>query len=151
MSVSQFDGWNKMSEETDFTPKILILPTIDCSDPGADYVGQQHLTYSPNAFIMRTRDPVIFSEEFYIYCFEQGFDGVMVASCGTDCPFEGAYPRLAKRIDSAYQALIDKGISYKRLSLTAVCTVCSKAFITALSRLEEAVKALGPISRDLAS
>ena len=46
-------------------PKILIITTMASSDPGANAVGQAHLEYSPNTFVMRVIDPVIFPEDFF--------------------------------------------------------------------------------------
>ncbi|MBW1699782.1 MAG: hydrogenase iron-sulfur subunit, partial [Deltaproteobacteria bacterium] len=46
-------------------PKILILATAACAYPGADYVGQNHIEYPPNTYIMRVLAPVLFPEDFY--------------------------------------------------------------------------------------
>jgi len=134
-----------MSETEDFKPKILIITNLKCSDPGADYVGQSRLEYTPNAFIMRTKDPSVFPEEFYFYCYEQGFDGVIIMSGGTDTPFKGAYEALSKKIDNVYVLMQERGIEIARLRLTAICSVCAEAFIKEMGRIVEAVEPLGPI------
>jgi coenzyme F420-reducing hydrogenase delta subunit len=134
-----------MSETEDFNPKILVITTLKCSDPGADFVGQSRLEYSPNATILRTQDPSVFPEEFYFYCWEQGFDGVIVMSGGTDTPFKGAYESLSKTIDSVYVMMQERGIEIGRLRLTAICSVCAEAFIKEMGRITEAVKPLGTV------
>ncbi len=132
-----------MSE--DFEPKILIITTLKCSDPGADYVGGARREYSPNSVIMRAQDPSVFPEEFYFYCWEQGFDGVIIMSGGTDTPFKGAYDALSKKVDSTYVMMQERGVEIARLRLTAICSVCADAFLTEMGRIIDAVKPLGPV------
>src|SRR5512138_2472857 len=77
------------------TNKILVLATISCAYPGADTVGQAHIDYPDNVFVMRVPAPVLFPADFYIRSFEKGVGGIIIMACGTDCPYEGAYKRLA--------------------------------------------------------
>ena len=46
------------------TPKILILATEECAYPGANSVGQAHLSYAENTYVLRTREPAMFPEKF---------------------------------------------------------------------------------------
>ena len=85
--------------------KILILATESCAYPGANSVGQAHSTYPPNTYIMRVRAPVLFPEGFYMDCFKKGISGIIIMSCGEECPYEGAYHALSKRIDRVYQMM----------------------------------------------
>jgi len=71
--------------------KILILATETCAYPGADSVGQAHSTYPANTYILRVRAPVLFPEQFYLDCFRKGISGIIVMSCGEECPYDGAY------------------------------------------------------------
>ena len=48
--------------------KILILATEDCAYPGANAVGQAHMSYPENSYVMRVRAPVMFPEQFYLDC-----------------------------------------------------------------------------------
>jgi hypothetical protein len=50
-------------------------------------------------------------------------------SCGHECPYEGAYDRLALRISRTHADMKERGMDPKRLRLCAVCTVCSRAFL----------------------
>ncbi len=129
--------------------KILILATESCAYPGANAVGQAHSSYPANTYILRVRAPVLFPEKFYLDCFEKGISGIIIMSCGEECPFEGAYTALAKRIDRVYQIMKERGLDLRRLRLTAICTVCIRAFLKEVNQMNELVQELGPPVRDL--
>ena len=118
-------------------PKILILATESCAYPGADNVGQIHAEYPTSTFIVRVPAPVMFPEEFYLRCFERGFGGIIVMSCGHECPYEGAYARLSERIAQVHGLMKERGLDTNRLRLCAICTVCSKAFLKEVKQLDE--------------
>lgn len=130
---------------TDRQPKILVITTALASYPGADTVGQMHLEYPASCYVLKCLAPVLFPEEFYLGCFAKGIDGIIVASAGTDCPYEGAYAKTAARIDRVYQLMGQRGIDPKRLKLTAVCSVCAKAFVRQVEQLTEVLRQLGPV------
>jgi len=119
--------------------KILIITTMISSYPGANTVGQARLQYSPGTYIIRVPDPVMFPEEFYLDSFKKGIDGIIVMSSGSDCPYEGAYERLSKRISRVYERMRSVGISSARLKLTTVCTVCKAAFLKEIREMQEAI------------
>ena len=79
-------------------PRILVLATQACAYPGADHAGQIHAEYPTNVYIIRVPAPVLFPEDFYIRCFQRGIGGIIVASCGHECPYDGAYDALAARV-----------------------------------------------------
>ena len=118
-------------------PKILILTTLHSSDPGANAVGQARLQYDPNTYILRVPDPVMFPESFYLRCFEKGIAGIIIMSSGSDCPYEGAYARLSKRIDRVYALMKERGIPTTRLKLTTICTVCRSAFLKEVGEMRK--------------
>jgi coenzyme F420-reducing hydrogenase delta subunit len=118
-------------------PRILILATDACAYPGADNVGQIHAEYPACTYILRVPAPVAFPEDFYLRCFEKGFDGIVVMSCGHECPYEGAYDRLAERIGRVHKQMKERGISTNRLRLCAICTVCSRAFLKETNQMVE--------------
>jgi F420-non-reducing hydrogenase iron-sulfur subunit len=124
--------------------KILILATETCAYPGADSVGQAHSNYPANTFILRVRSPVMFPEKFYLDCFEKGISGIIIMSCGEECPYEGAYNALAKRIDRVYQMMKARDLDIRRLRLTAICTVCNRAFLNEVNQMNTLVNELGP-------
>ena len=124
--------------------KILILATESCAYPGADSVGQAHSTYPANTYILRVRAPVLFPEQFYIDCFKKGISGIIIMSCGEECPYEGAYKALATRLDRVYQMMKEEDLDIRRLRLTAICTVCNRAFLNEVNVMNDLVKELGP-------
>jgi F420-non-reducing hydrogenase iron-sulfur subunit len=125
------------------TNKILVLATISCAYPGADTVGQAHLDYPSNVYVLPVPAPVLFPAEFYLRCFDKGIGGIIIMACGTDCPYEGAYQRLAQRIDGLYSTLKARGIDPKRIRLTSICTVCSGAFLREVNQMDNLLRELG--------
>lgn len=119
--------------------KILILATETCAYPGANSVGQAHSTYPANTYILRVRAPVLFPEQFYIDCFEKGIAGIIIMSCGEECPYEGAYHALAKRIDGVYKLMKERNMDIRRLRLTAICTVCNRSFLKEVNQMNELI------------
>ncbi|MEW5950718.1 MAG: hydrogenase iron-sulfur subunit [Elusimicrobia bacterium] len=120
-------------------PKILIITTNHSSYPGANAVGQARLSYDSNTYIIRVPDPVMFPENFYMKAFEKGISGIIIMSSGSDCPYEGAYDRLSKRIQNVYKLMKEKNININRLKLTTICTVCREAFLKEIADMEKAV------------
>ncbi len=130
--------------------KILILATESCAYPGANSVGQAHSSYPANTYIMRVRAPVLFPEHFYMDCFKKGISGIIVMSCGEECPYEGAYHAFAKRIDNVFQLMKKQDIDLRRLRLTAICTVCNRPFLKEVNDMNNLIKELGPpVFKDL--
>jgi F420-non-reducing hydrogenase iron-sulfur subunit len=124
--------------------KILILATEHCAYPGANSVGQAHSSYPANTYIVRVMSPVLFPETFYLDCFRKGVGGIIIMSCGSECPYEGAYQALSKRIDRVYRMMKEEGLDTRRLRLTAICTVCNRAFLKEVNEMNDLVKDLGP-------
>ncbi len=127
--------------------KILILATEHCAYPGANSVGQAHSSYPANTYILRVPSPVLFPESFYLDCFQKGIGAIIIMTCGTECPYPGAYEALAKRIDRVYGLMKEKGLDIRRLRLTAICTVCNRAFLKEVNEMNRLVKNLGEGSK----
>ena len=124
--------------------KILILATETCAYPGANSVGQAHSSYPSNTYILRVRAPVLFPEQFYLDCFKKGISGIIIMSCGEECPYEGAYHALAKRLDRVYKMMKERKIDLRRLRLTAICTVCNRAFLKEVNDMNALIQEIGP-------
>jgi coenzyme F420-reducing hydrogenase delta subunit len=131
-------------------PRVLVLASLLCAYPGIDATGQAHLDYPANTYVLPTPDPVMFPEWFYLYGFEHGVDGILIASCGTDSPYVGAYEQLAARVDRVYEQMKERGLDVRRLRLTAICSVCTKAFVKEVGDLARTVEQLGPAADELA-
>lgn len=142
-----------MSEQTKGPPggKILILATESCAYPGADSVGSAHSSYPANTYILRVRAPVLFPENFYMDCFKKGISGIIVMSCGEECPYDNAYPALAKRLDTVYQLMKKRELDIRRLRLTAICTVCNRAFLKQVNDMNHLIEEIGqPVEGEIA-
>lgn len=119
--------------------KILLITTISSSYTGANTVGQARLQYPADTLILRVPDPVTFPESFYLRAFEKGIDGIIVMSSGSDCPYIGAYQRLAARINRVYEEMKKRKINISRLKLTTICTVCKAAFLKEIREMREKI------------
>ncbi|WDP92543.1 MAG: hydrogenase iron-sulfur subunit [Desulfobacter sp.] len=129
--------------------KIIVLATEACAYPGANSVGQAHSSYPANTYILRVRAPVLFPERFYMDCFQKGCAGIIVMSCGEECPYEGAYHALARRLDNVYKLMKENEIDIRRLRLTSICTVCNRAFLNEINQMNDIVQELGiPVFKD---
>jgi F420-non-reducing hydrogenase iron-sulfur subunit len=125
--------------------RMLVIATLLCSYPGIDATGQAHMEYPPNTYVIPTPDPVMFPESFYLFCFERGVDAILIASCGTDSPYKGSFDQLAKQIDRTYVLMKERDIDIRRLKLTAICSVCTKAFLKEIADMEAVLDDLGPV------
>ena len=133
-----------------FNPTILVLATEACAYPGADAAGKAHLEYGANVYVFRVPSPVLFPEDFYLRTYARGIDGILLAACGSDCPYRGAYDRLATRIDRLTGRMKAGGLEIQRIRLTAICTVCIKAYLKEVGQLDEQLRALGPVNQAVA-
>jgi F420-non-reducing hydrogenase iron-sulfur subunit len=131
-----------------YAGKILILAEDSCAYPGADAVGQAHQSYAANTYILRVRAAALFPEQFYLDCFAKGIAGIIIMSCGVESPYEGAYAALARRVDRVYALMKERGLNIRRLRLTAICTVCTRAFLNEVRQMNEVVSELGPPGQD---
>ena len=129
-------------------PHILLVTTADSSYPGADTVGQMHLSYATNTSVLRIPDPVMLPERFYLYAFKRGFDGIVVMSSGAESPFEGTYEKLAQRLDRLKDVLKAQGLDYRRIKLCAICTVCTASFLREVQRMSDVLKELEPLDHE---
>ena len=130
-----------------FVPKILVLATERCAYPGADAVGKAHQEYGSNVYVFRVPSPVLFPEDFYLGSFARGIDGILIAACGSDCPYRGASDRLAKRIDALTARMRRGGLEIERIRITAICTVCIKAYLKEVDEMNAKLLKVGPVNR----
>lgn len=130
-------------------PKILILGTLSGGYRGADSVGQEHLEYPPNTYILPVMSAAMFPESFYMRAFERGFDGIIVMFSGTDCPYKGAPERTAKIINKAYELMKERKLNLNRLRLAAICTVCVRPFIEEVNKMEQLLDEIGKLPHPL--
>ena len=132
-------------ENNEYEPKILIITTEACSYPGVDNAGQKHLSYSTKTYTIRTLDPVIFDVNWYLDVFRSGYDGIYIASCGTDSPYTGTFKKISERIEIVVKEMKKMGLHYSQIKLTAVCTVCADHFVHELTGFIKTVKENMPV------
>jgi len=137
-----------MSKTTD-KPKILILATLSGGYAGADSVGQLHVDYPANSYVLPVVCPAMFPEEFYLRAFERGIDAIVVMYSGTDCPFKDGDKRTAEIINRTYPLMKERGIDTRRLRLVAICTVCTKPFLKEVNQAKALLDEIGPVQDEL--
>ncbi|MFC1982854.1 hydrogenase iron-sulfur subunit [Chloroflexota bacterium] len=125
--------------------KILALATSQCAYPGADAVGQSHIEYPSNVYILEVVDPVMFPDEFYLSCFQKGIGGIIIMSCGDESPYKGAFEKTAERIQRVHNRMKEIGWDSRRLRLTSICTVCIKPFLKEVNDMNNLLQELGPL------
>ncbi len=131
--------------------KILVLATLSGGYRGADSVGQSHLDYLPNAYILPVRTSAIFPPQFYLNSLENGFDAVIVMYSGTDSPYRGESERTAEIINKTYITMKEQGIDARRLRLAAICTVCIRPFLNEIQKMNALLDEIGPVARRIPS
>lgn len=127
--------------------KILILATLSGGYRGADGVGQLHVDYPPNTYILPVVCPSMFREEFYLRAFEKGVDAIIVMFSGSDCPYKDGSSKTAEIVNRTYPRMKEVGLDTQRLRLAAICTVCTTPFQNEVRRMEEIMDKIGPIER----
>lgn len=130
-------------------PRILILATPSGGYRGADSVGQLHLEYPANTYILPALSPAMFPVNFYLDAFERGIDAIIVMYSGTDCPYKGAAERTAQIVNRVYPKMKEKGIDVRRLRLVAICTVCAKPFLKEVNQMNDLLKEIGLVENEV--
>lgn len=137
------------TETTAKTGKILLLATLSGGYRGADMVGQGHMDYPPNTYILPVMSSAIFPPKFYIDAFEKGFDAITVMYSGTDSPYKGESEKTAEIINETYGKMKELNLDPRRLRLAAICTVCVRPFLEEVQRAEALLEEIGPLPRPL--
>jgi coenzyme F420-reducing hydrogenase delta subunit len=132
-------------------PKILVLATLSGGYAGADSVGQLHINYASNAYILPVVCPSMFSEDFYLRTLEKGIDAIVVMYSGTDCPYIGGAERTAQIINKTYPLMKERGLDTRRLRLVAICTVCTNPFLKEIRNANLLLDEIGPVKEELAA
>jgi coenzyme F420-reducing hydrogenase delta subunit len=130
-------------------PKILILATLSGGYVGADGVGQLHVDYAPNTYILPVVCASMFPVDFYIRTFEKGIDAIIVMYSGSDCPYKDGAAKTAEMINRTYDRMKELTLDSRRLRLTAICTVCTTPFQREIKKMEAVLNELGPINRSI--
>jgi F420-non-reducing hydrogenase iron-sulfur subunit len=136
--------------ETGVRPKVLILATLSGGYAGANSVGQLHINYATNTYVLPVVCPSMFSEQFYLRAFDRGIDAIVVMYSGTDCPYIGGAERTAEIINRTYPLMKERGIDTRRLRLVAICTVCTNPFLKEVRIANELLDEIGAVKQEMA-
>jgi coenzyme F420-reducing hydrogenase delta subunit len=127
------------------TPRILVFSTNTISDPGIDLAGSSHLPYSPGVRVVAVPCSSAIRPSWIVFALERGFDGVFIASDGTDCPYlPDCTDRTARLTAAAQELLKSRGGDPRRIKLAAICSVCAEPFVNHMRAFSEALHLLGP-------
>lgn len=130
-------------------PKILVFATNTISDPGIDLAGSSHLHYPPGVRVVTVPCSSGIKPQWIVYAIERGFDGVFIASDGTDCPYlPDCTDRTARIADQAQELLKSRGGDPRRIKLAAICSVCAEPFVNHMKNFSESLAQLGPQKKE---
>jgi F420-non-reducing hydrogenase iron-sulfur subunit len=131
--------------EEEQKPKILVFATNTISDPGIDLAGSSHMHYPPGVRVVTVPCSSGIKPQWIVYAIERGFDGVFIASDGTDCPYlPDCTDRTARIADRAQELLKSRGGDPRRVKLAAICSVCAEPFVNHMKNFSESLAQLGP-------
>jgi coenzyme F420-reducing hydrogenase delta subunit len=126
-------------------PKILVFATNTISDPGIDLAGSSHMHYPPGVRVVTVPCSSGIKPRWIVHAIERGFDGVFIASDGTDCPFlPDCTSRTARIAGQAQELLKSGGGDPRRIKLAAICSVCAEPFVNHMKNFSESLAQLGP-------
>jgi F420-non-reducing hydrogenase iron-sulfur subunit len=117
---------------------ILVFSTNNISDPGIDLAGSAHLDYPTSVQILSLPCSSGVSPTWVLQALTSGFDGVLIAADGDDCGYiSNCTERTGEAVHSAHELLQANGIEKSRLRMAAVCSVCSQAFVSLISKFSK--------------
>jgi len=117
--------------------KILLITMARSSYLAADALGQMHINYPSDVYVIKTLYPGILPSYFYLDSFDKGIDGIIIAAAGADCPIEESYKQLSENIRICHAKMTEKKQNVKRLRLTAICSVCTNALLKEINMMSE--------------
>jgi F420-non-reducing hydrogenase iron-sulfur subunit len=134
--------------EEEQKPRILVFATNTISDPGIDLAGSSHMHYPTGVRVVTVPCSSAIKPEWIVYAIERGFDGVFIASDGTDCPYlPDCTARTARIADRAQELLKSRGGDPRRIKLAAICSVCAEPFVNHMKNFAAALGQLAPAGR----
>jgi len=132
-----------------FEPKIVAFLCNWCSYAGADLAGVSRTKCAPNVMSIRLMCSGGLEPAFVLKAFKEGADGVLVCGCNLgDCHYiDGNYKTLM-RMTLLKKLTNQLGIEEPRVRLQWVCASCAEDFVTAVNKITEDVRALGPYRQE---
>ena len=132
--------------ETRFAPRILVFSTNNISDPGIDLAGSRHLHYPAGVSTMSVPCSSGLRPAWIVHAFEQGLDGVFIASDGEECALlPDCATRTALILTQAQELMRAQGFEPQRLKMAAICSVCAEPFVNYMREFAQMLTDLGPV------
>lgn len=130
-----------------FEPKIVAFCCNWCSYPAADAAGVSRLQYPANIRIIRVTCGGRVTTGMVLRAFENGADGVLVATCHfEDCHYLFGAKRAAEIHKLTERIIGMLGIELGRLRLEWISAAEAPKFARVATEFTETVRKLGPSS-----
>jgi F420-non-reducing hydrogenase iron-sulfur subunit len=129
-----------------FEPKLAVLCCNWCTYAGADLAGTSRMKYPPNVRLIRVMCSGRTDPTFVIKALREGADGVLVAGCHPgDCHYINGNHKTARRWPVLHTMLQQFGVEPDRVRLEWISASEGDVFVTVVTEMVEAVRALGPL------
>lgn len=135
----------------EFEPRIVAFMCNWCTYAAADTAGVSRMESPANILPIRVMCSGRVSPEMVLRAFRAGADGVLVMGCHIgDCHYATGNHRTAKRIPLVRNLLGYTGINPERLQLEWVSSAEAPRFVQVTTAFVEKIRALGPLSQEVA-
>ncbi|TAN45800.1 MAG: hydrogenase iron-sulfur subunit [Nitrospirae bacterium] len=135
-------------QKTSFEPKIVGFLCNWCSYAGADKAGTAQSPYPPNVDVVKVMCSGRVDPQFVMKAFEKGADGVIILACHPgDCHYKEGNYRAAQRFRMLSRLLKQFGIEEGRCRFDYVSAGEGEKFVTVITDMVAAVRALGPLNK----
>ena len=134
-----------------FEPRIVAFMCNWCTYAGADNAGVARMESPANVLPIRVMCSGRVSPEMVLRAFRAGADGVLVMGCHIgDCHYSSGNHRTIKRVPLLRKLLGYVGVNPDRLRLVWVSAAEAPRFVQVTKEFVATVRALGPLSQEVA-
>ena len=134
-----------------FEPRIVAFMCNWCTYAGADNAGVARMQSPANVLPIRVMCSGRVSPEMVLRAFRAGADGVLVMGCHIgDCHYSAGNHRTIKRVPLLRKLLGYVGVNPDRLRLAWVSASEAPRFVQVTKEFVATVRALGPLSQEVA-
>jgi F420-non-reducing hydrogenase iron-sulfur subunit len=135
----------KMTQESEWEPKLLGFLCRWCSYAGADLAGTSRKKYPANIRIIKVPCSGRVDSLFILKALRLGFDGVLVSGCHPgDCHYQTGNYRARRRIAITKKFLDYLGIEPQRLQARWVSASEGGKFAEVVTDVTNGLKEVGP-------
>ncbi len=128
-----------------FEPEIIAFCCEYCGYSAADLAGAMRVEYPPNVVIVRVPCAGYLTPVHILRVFEEGYDGVFIASClEGSCQYRTGNERAEKMVSIVKKLLDEVRIGGERLEIYKMASSMGKYFADIAINMTEKIKKLGP-------